>query len=54
MYIKKKDLDRYLRLQKCNRTYITHIKEILRKKGVYEDHTIRIMKTEHHYQIKRI
>lgn len=33
---KKKRIDRYLRSQKYNKTYLTHVKDILRKNGVYE------------------
>lgn len=54
MYIKKKDLERYLRSEKCNKMYIVHIKEILKKKGVYEDHSLKITAKEHYYQIKKI
>lgn len=49
MFIRKRELDRYLRSQKYNKTYITHVKDILRKNGVYEDCNIKIKETDHHY-----
>lgn len=52
MFIRKRELDRYLRSQKYNKTYITHVKDILRKNGVYEDSNIKIKETDHHYSIK--
>ena len=52
MFIRKRELDRYLRSQKYNKTYITHVKDILRKNGVYEDCNIKIKETDHHYSIK--
>ena len=33
--IKKNELEKYLRTHKCNKTYIVHIKETLRKKHIY-------------------
>ena len=46
MFIRKRELDRYLRSQKYNKTYITHVKDILRKNGVYEDCNIKIKETD--------
>lgn len=34
--IKKNELEKYLRTHKCNKTYIVHIKETLRKKHIYQ------------------
>lgn len=39
--IKKNELEKYLRTHKCNKTYIVHIKETLRKKHIYPQHFIQ-------------
>lgn len=53
MFIRKNELEHYLRSQKYNKTYITYVKEVLRKNGVYGDCNIKIKETDHHYLIKQ-
>ena len=51
--IKKNELEKYLRTHKCNKTYIVHIKETLRKKHIYEDYMFKIIEAKEYYKINK-
>ena len=52
MTIKKRELEKFLRLHRYNTVYIRHISDILRKKHIYEDHALQIQETGKYYKIK--
>ena len=49
----KNELEKYLRTHKCNKTYIVHIKETLRKKHIYEDYMFKIIEAKEYYKINK-
>ena len=51
--IKKNELEKYLRTHKCNKNYIVHIKETLRKKHIYEDYMFKIIEAKEYYKINK-